>query len=36
MAMHAGIAPRFIATLLGYSTVFAFISLPLIAWLLTA
>jgi predicted permease len=36
MAMHVGIAPRFIATLLGYSTVFAFISLPLIAWLLTA
>jgi predicted permease len=35
MAMHAGIAPRFIATLLGYSTVFAFLSLPVIAWLLT-
>lgn len=34
MAIHAGIAPRFIATLLGYSTVFAFVSLPLIAWLL--
>jgi len=35
MAMHAGIAPRFVATLLGYSTVFAFLSLPLFAWLLT-
>ncbi len=35
MAIHAGIAPRFIATLLGYSTVFAFVSLPLVAWLLT-
>lgn len=35
LAIHAGIAPRFVATLLGYSTVFAFISLPLIAWLLT-
>jgi predicted permease len=35
MAIHAGIAPRFVATLLGYSTVFAFISLPVIAWLLT-
>jgi len=35
MAMQAGIAPRFIATLLGYSTLFAFVSLPLVAWLLT-
>jgi predicted permease len=35
MAIHAGIAPRFVATLLGYSTVVAFISLPLVAWLLT-
>ena len=35
MAIHAGIALRFVATLLGYSTVFAFLSLPLIAWLLT-
>lgn len=35
MAIHAGIAPRFVATLLGYSTVFAFLSLPLVAWLLT-
>jgi len=34
MAIHAGIAPRFVATLLGYSTVFAFISLPIIALLL--
>lgn len=34
IAMQAGIAPRFIATLLGYSTVFAFVSLPLVAWLL--
>jgi len=35
MAIHAGIEPRFIATVLGYSTVFAFLSLPLIAYLLT-
>lgn len=35
MAIHAGIAPRFIATLLGYSTVFAFVSLPLLAWFLS-
>ena len=35
MAIHAGIAPRFVATLLGYSTVVAFITLPVIAWLLT-
>jgi len=35
MAIHAGIAPRFVATLLGYSTVFAFLSLPLVAWLLS-
>jgi predicted permease len=35
LAIHAGIAPRFVATLLGYSTVFAFISLPVVAWLLT-
>ncbi len=34
MAIHAGIAPRFVATLLGYSTVFAFISLPIVAWCL--
>lgn len=34
MAINAGIAPRFIATLLGYSTVFAFISLPVLAWML--
>ena len=34
IAMQAGIAPRFIPTLLGYSTVFAFVSLPLVAWLL--
>ena len=34
MAIHAGIAPRFVATLLGYSTVFAFISLPVLAYLL--
>ncbi len=35
MAIHAGIAPRFVATLLGYSTVFAFISLPIVAWCLS-
>lgn len=35
MAIHAGIAPRFVATLLGYSTVFAFISLPVVAWCLS-
>lgn len=34
MAIHAGIAPRFIATVLGYSTIFAFASLPIVAWLL--
>ncbi len=34
MAIQAGIAPRFVATLLGYSTVFSFFSLPLIAWII--
>lgn len=35
LAMNAGIAPRFIAALLGYSTVFAFISLPIVYLLLS-
>lgn len=34
IAIGAGIAPRFIATLLGYSTVFAFAWLPVLAWTL--
>lgn len=34
LAIHAGIAPRFVATLLGYSTVLSFLTLPVVAWLL--
>ena len=34
LAISAGIAPRFIATFLGYSTVFALISLPIVVMLL--
>ena len=35
MAIHAGIAPRFVTTLVGYSTVLAFVSLPFVAYLLS-
>ena len=34
LAIQAGIAPRFTASLLGYSTLLSFVSLPLIAWLI--
>jgi predicted permease len=35
LAIHAGIAPRFVATLLGYSTVVSFMSLPVVAYLIS-
>lgn len=35
LAMHAGIAPRFVATLLGYSTVASFVTLPVVAYMLS-
>ncbi len=34
LAISAGIAPRFIATTLGYGAIFAFISLPIVVWIL--
>jgi predicted permease len=35
LAIHAGIAPRFVATLLGYSTVASFVTLPIVAYLIS-
>jgi len=34
LAMHAGIAPRFIAATLGYGALFSFVTLPIVVWVL--